>query len=528
VAVPRANLGLVGALAPGLSPFGNLPGLRMKFWSHAVMAAAVALATSVAAVSAAPTPAAPSAPRGLKATPGDHQVALSWSPPATGTGIDTYIVSVAPADVPPAMLPNTTYVVTGLTNGRTYTVTVRAHNSSGYGAGAFATATPNVIPPGPPTNLAATQLGSGQIRLDWTPPTTSGSMPDGTPAQITRYNITVSPGGTKAVVPASTLTYTVSGLADNITYAFVVTATNTRPTTGAAAVVYAPLPTGATLGLSPTAGVLTTILTVTGDSFLKNEAITLYWDLTTHVAASVVTDGNGAFSRVIKPRALDKPGVHKLCANVQPRPCASFALQGAPSPAPQVTPSPVNTSSPSPAETPASGARAGGGGISGLDIITRPPFVFLPIIAILGLLGVLAYWLLSRRRQLPPAAATVVHRATRPDYMAPFPTGGSTPSAPQGPPQPSAWDAPVQYAPPVQPYAPPVVQPPPPPPPPPAGPPPPTPYAPTPYVPPPVPPQAPPPPPPPPAPPPRSVEWPAPPNPPAAPDEPPDLPQPSD
>jgi hypothetical protein len=348
-------------------------------------------------------------------------------------------------------------------------------------------------------------------------------MPDGSPAQITRYNITVSPGGSHAVVPASTLTYTVSGLADNITYAFTVSATNTRPTTGAAAVVYAPLPTGASLGLSPTGGVLTTLLTVTGDGFLKNEAITLYWDLTSHIAASVVSDGNGAFSRVIKPRPLDKPGVHKLCANVQPRPCASFALQGAPTPAPKVTPSPVDTSSPSPSpvETPASGARAGGGGISGLDIITRPPFVFLPIIAILGILGVLAYWLFSRRRQLPPAAATVVHRATRPDYMAPFPTGGSTPAAPQGPPQPSAWDAPVQYTPPVQPYVPPVVQPPP------AGPPPPTPYAPTPYVPPPVPPQAPPPPPPP-ATPPRTVEWPAPPNPLGAPDEPPDLPQPSD
>ena len=44
-------------------------------------------------------------------------------------------------------------------------------------------------------------------------------------------------------------------------------------------------------------------------------------------------------------------------------------------------------------ETPqASGVRPGGGGISGLDIITRPPFVFLPIIAIIGLLGLLAYW----------------------------------------------------------------------------------------------------------------------------------------
>jgi hypothetical protein len=167
----------------------------------------------------------------------------------------------------------------------------------------------------------------------------------------------------------------------------------------------------------------------------------------------------------------------------------------------------VDTSTPSPAETPqASGARPGGG-INGLDIITRPPFVFLPIIGILGLLGVLAYWLFSRRRPMAPvSSATVVHRATRPDYMAPFAAGGATPTAPPVAPQPSAWDAPIQpaapYQPPAAPYAPP----------------------PAPYVPPPVPT----PPPVPPVSPPRTVEWPAPPSAPAAPDEPPDLPQPSD
>lgn len=489
----------------------------MKFWSHVVVGAAVAISLSVVAAAAA-TPAAPSAPRSLRATAGDHQVALAWSPPATGIGIDYYLVSASPANIPLTTTPNTNFTATGLTNNRTYTFTVRAHNSAGAGAGAFVKATPNAIPPGPPTNLAATPTGAGQIRLDWTPPTTSGSMPDGSPATITRYNITVSPGGSDAVVPASTLTYSVSGVADNITYTFAVSATNTRPTTGAAAVVYAPLPIGATIGLSPTAGGLSTILTVTGDSFLKNESITLYWDLTTHIAATVVTDANGAFTKTIKPRALDKPGVHRLCVNVQPRPCASFAVQAPPSPTPQAPPSPVDTStpSPSPGESPqASGARPGGGGISGLDIITRPPFVFLPIIAIIGLLGVLAYWFLSRRRSTPPSSATVVHRATRPDYIAPFPTAGSAPVPPRNPAQPSAWDAPFQPVPPAQPYVPPgqsptwdapaqpvpPVQPPtwdtPAPPLPPAQP----------HVPPPAA---------------------APPPPPAAPDEPPDLPQPSD
>lgn len=497
----------------------------MKFWSRAVTAAALALGLTVLAASAAATP---TAPRSLKGAAQDEQVTLSWSTPSAGSPID-YQVITSPADYPRTTVPATSLTVTGLKNGTTYSFAVRARNSSGYGPAARTTAVPKATPPGPPTNLGATQTGSGQVRLDWTPPATNGSAPAGgaTP-NIHHYNVTVNPGATRATVPASTLTYSISGLADNLTYTFTVSATNTRPVTGSAATVYAPLPTGASVGLQPTAGVPTTSITVTGQLFLKNESITLYWDTSTHIAAGIVSDGNGGFTKVIKPFKGDKPKVHKLCANVQPKPCANFTLQAAPTPIPSTTPSPGESPSPTPTDTPqASGPRLGGGGVSGLDIITRPPFVFLPIIGIIGLLGVLAYLLLSsRRRPTPTSSPTVVHRATRPDYMAPFPTAGAAPVTPPPPAQPSAWDQRVQ-APPIQ-----------------APPPPPgvAPY--TPYVPPPVPPQAPPPPveapptpftPPPAAPqamppPPlhREVEWPAPPNPPAVPDEPPDLPQPSD
>ncbi|MDT5182184.1 MAG: hypothetical protein QOI29_342 [Mycobacterium sp.] len=458
---------------------------------------------------------------------------LSWAAPTLHTPpVDQYTVTRNPGAVkyPTPDGSTTKLVVSGLNNGTLYTFTVTAHNVLGDGPpSAPASATPHATPPGRPNNLGATNLGSGQIRIDWTPPTSKGSMPSGNASAIDHYNVSVNPGGTKASVPGSgPLTYTASGLADNVTYAFQVSATNTRPLTGAAATVYAPLPTGANIGLQPTAGLANTAITVTGQLFLKNESITLYWDVPTHVAASVVTDDTGSFTKVVKPFAGDKPKVHTLYASVQPKPHATFTLRATPTPTPGVTPSPAETPTPTPAGTPqASGARPGGG-ISGLDIITRPPFVFLPILAILGILGVLAYWLYSRRRQVPPtSAATVVHRATRPDYMAPFPTAATTPSATPPAVQPSAWDAPVQSAPPysspavqpppAQPYAPPAVQPPPA-----------QPYVPTPYVPPPVPPQAPPPPPAPPAAAPRAPEWQAPQNPPAAPDEPPDLPQPSD
>ena len=484
----------------------------MKFWSRVVTAAAVALGLTMLAASAA-TPATPTAPRNLKAVAGDEQVTLTWSSPSAGGPITYYQVITSPADYPRTSTSATNLTVTGLKNGTTYSFAVRAYNGSAFGPAARVTAVPKATPPGPPTNLGATQTAPGQIRLDWTPPTSNGSAPAGSPTpDINHYTITISPGGTSHQVPASTLTYTASGLADNITYTFKVTATNTRPLTGPAATVYAPLPTGATIGLQPTAGGPAASITVTGELFLKNETIVLYWDTSTHIAASVVSDDTGAFTKVIKPFKGDKPKIHKLCANVQPKPCANFTLQGPPTPTPKLSPSPGETPTPSPAETPqASGVRPGGGGISGLDIITRPPFVFLPIIGIIGLVGLLAYWLLSRRRRpmAPTSSATVVHRATRPDYMAPFPPSGAAPMTPPAAAQPSAWDAPFQAPPPAQPAAPPPVVPPA------------TPYTPTPYTPLPAPP-------PPVAPPARTVEWPAAPNPPAAPDEPPDLPQPSE
>jgi hypothetical protein len=72
--------------------------------------------------------------------------------------------------------------------------------------------------------------------------------------------------------------------------------------------------------------------------------------------------------------------------------------------------------------------------------------VFLPVIAVLALIGLVAYWALGgNQRSRPPAlpAASVVHRAARPDYLQtqePAPTPPADTSAPTG----------LQAAPPVQ------------------------------------------------------------------------------
>jgi hypothetical protein len=67
----------------------------------------------------------------------------------------------------------------------------------------------------------------------------------------------------------------------------------------------------------------------------------------------------------------------------------------------------------------------------GLDVITKPPFVFLPIIALLALLAALAYWVLMRGDRTPVLpSASVVHRSARPDIgpVAPRPPPTPVPS----------------------------------------------------------------------------------------------------
>jgi hypothetical protein len=182
--------------------------------------------------------------------------------------------------------------------------------------------------------------------------------------------------------------------------------------------------------------------------------MSLYWDSASRVAASVQADSGGSFTKVVTPFPGDNPGVHRLCASVPPGPCAGFNLQGPPTPTPPGVPSPsaVATPSPSPSPSPSASPVAltvNGGGRSGLDVITKPPFVFLPIIALLALLAALAYWVLMRGDRTPVLpSASVVHRSSRPDIGPVAPRPAPTPPVPPlGEIQPPPADLPPPPAP---------------------------------------------------------------------------------
>jgi hypothetical protein len=178
----------------------------------------------------------------------------------------------------------------------------------------------------------------------------------------------------------------------------------------------------------------------------------LVWDVQSHVATSVTADGHGNFTKVVTPFPGDGPGLHRLCASVPPVPCANFTLQGSPTPTPSAppssSPSPNDSPSPSPSDSPSPVVLTTNSGRGGFDVITKPPFVFLPIIGLLGVLAALAYWLLMRVDRTPKLpAASVVHRSARPQ-LGPLPTKPpATTATPQVQPPPADGPLPPPEAP---------------------------------------------------------------------------------
>jgi xyloglucan-specific exo-beta-1,4-glucanase len=161
---------------------------------------------------------APAAPTGLTATPGNAQVALSWTASTGATSYNLKRSTVNGSGYATITSPTgTSYTNTGLTNGTTYYYVVTAVNTGGESANSSqASATP-VAPPAAPTGLTATP-GSTQVALGWT--ASSGA---------TSYNVkrsTVSGSGYAQVTNVATTSYTNTGLTNGTTYYFVVTALN--------------------------------------------------------------------------------------------------------------------------------------------------------------------------------------------------------------------------------------------------------------------------------------------------------------
>lgn len=142
-------------------------------------------------------PSAPGAPTSVSATAGNAQLALTWTAPASngGSAITGYTVEYTPSGGSPATANTgsaaTSYTLTGLTNGTSYTVRVRAVNAVGNGTYSTAvTGTPvAVTAPGPVASFSVSGGGCGSVSVVWQAPVSDGG------SAITGYRVIGSSAG---------------------------------------------------------------------------------------------------------------------------------------------------------------------------------------------------------------------------------------------------------------------------------------------------------------------------------------------
>ena len=107
----------------------------------------------------------PSAPRDLVGVPGDREVGLSWTAPADAGSfpISTYQAVVSPGGQSCLVAaPAVTCTISGLTNGTTYTATVRALNGAGWGP--YSTASAAFTPQAPVVPSITITGTRGEVR----------------------------------------------------------------------------------------------------------------------------------------------------------------------------------------------------------------------------------------------------------------------------------------------------------------------------------------------------------------------------
>jgi hypothetical protein len=192
----------------------------------------------------------PGVPTGVTATAGNGSAQVTWTAPASNGGSPITSYTVTPfigttAQTPVTVTgnpPATSTTVNGLTNGTTYTFTVKATNVLGTGA-ASAASNPVTLPTAPaaPTGVIAT-AGNGSAQVTWTAPANGGSA-------ITSYTVTPFIGTTAQTPvtvtgnPPATST-TVNGLTNGTAYTFKVTATNAIGTSPASVASSSVTPAG--------------------------------------------------------------------------------------------------------------------------------------------------------------------------------------------------------------------------------------------------------------------------------------------
>jgi hypothetical protein len=173
------------------------------------------------------TPIAPTPTTSVTATPGDGAATVAFAAPFSinGSEITNYTVTASPGNVT-ASGAASPITVPGLANNTPYTFTVTATNGAGTSNPSAPSDAVTPLPanaPGAPSSLVATP-GDGRVNLSWVaPPPVSG-------APLTDYIVQYRQTGASAWTPvdegSTATTALITGLTDNVSYDFTVTAVN--------------------------------------------------------------------------------------------------------------------------------------------------------------------------------------------------------------------------------------------------------------------------------------------------------------
>jgi len=182
----------------------------------------------------------PGTPSNVMASVDNAQSSVSFMAPADGGSlISGYTVTAHPDGVSGTAQDKSAsgsaspIVVTGLTNGTLYDISVVATNGVGAGPAGTTTVTPATVP-GAPT-LTSVSPGDGQAQVSWTNATNDGG------STVIGYVVTAHAQGTTGATgdvvakPTAGSPYTLTGLTNGTSYDVTVAETNARGTGAASA-----------------------------------------------------------------------------------------------------------------------------------------------------------------------------------------------------------------------------------------------------------------------------------------------------
>lgn len=162
----------------------------------------------------------------------DASVTVTWEHPAsnggtpvTGYVVRTYAGNTVVSTSAPVDNDQTSFTVTGLTNGKAYSFDVRAVNGAGTSVASArsAVATPATVPARP--TFGASTAGNASVTLRWNAPANGGSP-------ITGYRIDQYTGASGTVSKPTSVgdvtSHLVTGLTNGSSYSFTVTAINAK------------------------------------------------------------------------------------------------------------------------------------------------------------------------------------------------------------------------------------------------------------------------------------------------------------